>query len=438
MQIHQSVNIYRLVDWYITNMNNKSDQSTLKAPIEKTVKNNTEIIVHAMRILVKVGISLTLYISNNTFAFPLTVALAISEILDQLTLLLVRTKPSLSSAVKIFYVLNSVAIISTVAYFANWILNDFYLVYLIHISSATLAYGVKTGIISSVLSIIIYVAMLVVNQAPLDVFIRLPLLSVLVLRLAMSQGRFEIASSALNNILSIEKSKQDFIAIASHNLRTPVAAIYGYIEVLMRGDAGNLSDGQKTYIQRIKSNNQELEKLTEQLLQVSILEVGKEVNLMKQQSQIEVVIQDIVDNFIPLAQTKGLSLRFEKESGVLPLVDIDIEKIKSVLLNLLDNAIKYTEKGSVTVFAKQAGDFIAVSVKDTGVGIAREEMPKIFTKFYRSGNILIYNKIGIGLGLYLGKQIIELHGGKMTIESVEGQGSTFTFTLPIIKQDVLK
>lgn len=416
----------------------KNQQTTQPVPVKKNIKEHTELIVHAIRVLVKLGIIVVLFVSNNQMAIPLSVALVISESLDQLSMFLAKLKPSLTTAIKIFYVFNSVTVISAIAYFAHWSLNDFYLVYLIHISSSTLAYGVRSGILSFVLSMATYTTLLFYDNAPLDLYIRLPILSVIVLRLSVSQGRYQQATNMLSNILSIEKSKQDFIAIASHNLRTPVAAIYGYIDVLIRGDAGALNESEVSFVQKIRSNNQELEKLTEQLLQISILEVGTEVNLMKQPSQIEIIIADLVENFKPIAQAKNLTVTYDKGSGILPMVEIDVEKIKSVLLNMIDNAVKYTEKGGVTVSAKQDGEFIAVSVTDTGVGISQEEMPKIFTKFYRSGNILVYNKIGIGLGLYLGKQIVELHGGKITIESTVGKGATFTFTLPIIKQDILK
>lgn len=419
-------------------MEEKKNRTEQPDFIVTIIQSKIGLIVHLTRIFVKIGIAAALFLNHNPYALFLTIWLFISEVLDQFSLLVLRKKPHLKTAVGIFYVINSIVVISAIAYFAKWTLNDFYLVYLIHISSSTLAYGFRAGLFSFVLSMISYSALLVINNAALETYLRLPLLSILVLRYATSQEKYESATGTLSNVLSIEKSKQDFIAIASHNLRTPVAAIYGYIEVLMRGGTGPLNNDQKTYIQRIKGNNQELEKLTEQLLQISILQVGKEVNLLRQPSQIEVLIHDVVDTFMDIVHTKGLTLNFEKQSGFMPLVDIDVEKIKSVLINLIDNALKYTEKGGVTVTVRQEGDFVVVTVKDTGIGISEEELPKIFTKFYRSGNILVYNKIGIGLGLYLGKQIIELHGGEITIESTIGKGSSFSFTLPVIKQEILK
>lgn len=396
-------------------------------------ESRQEIIVHAVRIVVKISMIIILIWSQSPNAFSLSLYIVISEIIEQINLYIMKIKPGFKNIVKIFYVLNSVTVISIVAFFANWVLNDFYLIYLIHISSATVGYGYRMGLFSFTLSILCYSYLLFINNAPFETYIRLPLLSVLAFRLFVSQNRFEKTSNFLQNVLNVEKSKQDFIALASHNLRTPVAAIYGYIDLILRKSTGQLNDQQTLFINRIKSNNQELEKITESLLQISIFEIGKEINLFRQPSQTEVLIEDIVEQFSSVAKAKDLELVFNKQPGLVPLVDIDVEKIKSVLSNLIDNGLKYTEKGGVYISLAVEQKFIAVSVKDTGVGIPKEELSKVFNKFYRSGNILVYNQIGTGLGLYLGKQIIEKHGGKITVNSVVGQGTIFTIYLPIVE-----
>ena len=254
----------------------------------------------------------------------------------------------------------------------------------------------------------------------------------------MNQQWYEKIRDTLAYMMDVERSKQDFIGLASHNLRTPVAAIYGYIDLLLRGDVGQLTHEQTSFLEKIKGNNQELEKMTEQLLQISILEVNHEVNLMKQPTQIETIIEDAVVRYEPQAKSKSITLTFQKSTIPLPLTYIDVEKVKSVILNLIDNAIKYTEKGGVTVSANLVNDNIIVGIKDTGVGISPEDLPKVFNKFFRSGSILVYNQTGVGLGLYLGKKIIELHKGTVTVESVLNQGSTFTISLPVGKEDVLE
>ena len=419
-------------------MENKSKQYIAQDISKELKAKQVGVAVHTLRIVLKLGIIVSLFLNNAPYAAHLSIYLIISEIIDQISLYFIKIKPSLAKQVQVFYVINSVLVISTIGYFAGWVLNDYYLIYIIHISSATLAYGTKIGLFSFILSVFAYSFLLLISQASIQTYIRLPLLSVIVLRVLITRNWYEKIDRALAYVLNIEKTKQDFIAIASHNLRTPVAAIYGYIEVLLRGDKGFLNKDQTTYIKRIRNNNDEMEKLTEQLLQISILEVGKEMNLFKQHSQMEVIIEDLVEKFASVAQEKGLELRFQKKEGMLPLVYIDVEKIKAVLANLIDNAIKYTEKGNIMITALEQKKYIVVSVKDTGVGISKADMPNIFTKFYRSGDILVYNKIGLGLGLYLGRQIVELHGGTMMVQSIEGEGATFSFTIPIVKQDLLQ
>ncbi|MBI2021257.1 HAMP domain-containing histidine kinase [Candidatus Daviesbacteria bacterium] len=421
------------VDKHFQQTNNNRQAS--KGEFKALSQFNLELVVHATRIIVKLGMIVAIYLNKSAFTAALITHVIASELLDQLAIFISRNHPQVKKWVPIFYVLNSITVISAVAYFNHWVLNDLYLVYIVHISSATLGYGLKIGIFSFLLSTITYGFLLYDSQAPLIAFIRLPLFSIFALRLFTSQYMYEKVNNFLNHVLSIEKSKQDFIAIASHNLRTPVAAIYGYIELLLRGDAGKLNDDQAVFVHRIRSNNQELEKLTEKLLQISILEVGEEVNLFKQPSQIEVVIQDVVSKFESVAKAKGVELKFEKQAGLVPLVNIDVEKITTVISNLIDNGLKYTEKGQVIIRAVQVEDFIEVSVEDTGTGISEQELPKIFNKFYHSGNILVYNQAGTGLGLYLGIQFIKLHGGDMRVESEVNKGSRFSFTLPIIKEE---
>lgn len=410
-------------------------QEPIPEKFQPISKNNFSLVFHAIRVFVKLGIIVALFIDKQPLALILSAYLVLSEILDQLSRVIAKRFQLLNKFVPYFYVLNSITVITAVAYFSGWVLNDFYLVYLIHISSATFGYGFKVGLFSFILSTTIYTYLLYLNFAGIITYLRLPLFSIFAIRLMTSQLMYERSSTFLSRVLSLEKSKQDFIGIASHNLRTPVAAIYGYINLLIRGDAGKLNDNQSLYVQRIKENNQELELLTEKLLQISILEIGEEVNLLKQPSQIEVIINDVITKFESVAKSKHLSLRFEKQSGLLPLVNIDVEKVSSVLSNLVDNALKYTEKGEVVVKAEQLDTQLQITIKDTGVGIPKAELSNIFNKFYRSGNILVYNQVGTGLGLFLGKKIIELHGGKISVTSQEGKGSQFQFTIPIIKED---
>lgn len=411
-------------------MSNKAIQ------LKEVIERNQELIVHLVRVLVKVGLGIAIFFSGSVYSTALIVYVVLSELYEQYSIFLIKSKPNLKIFVSIFYSIESVILITVVGYFTGWATNDYYLIYLIHISSATVGFGYKIGLLSFLLSVSSYSFLLFIFNAPLIFYLRLPIVAVLVLRLLTSQFRYQKTTIFLENVLNVEKSKQDFIALASHNLRTPVAAIYGYIELLLRGDAGRLSEQQSTFVQRIRGNNQELEKLTEQLLQISIFEVGKEMNLLKQPSQIEMIVEDVIDKLKPMADSKKIELSFSKEIKLLPLVNIDVEKIKSVLNNLIDNAIKYTDKGFVRVYIKQINDFLEVTVIDSGIGISADDLPKLFNKFYRSGNILVYNKIGVGLGLYISKQIVELHGGEISVQSELGKGTVFRFTIPILKEEV--
>lgn len=402
---------------------------------KNVIESKQELVVHAVRIAVKVGIIVALFIGDTSFKVPLSLYVLASEAFDQFLLLISKKFSVIKQVFPFTYSVNSVLLITIVAYFAKWSLNDFYLIYLVHISSQTVGFGVKPGLLSFILSIVSYGGLLLFIKADWSFFIRFPLISVLVLRLFISQYRYQKTTKFLENVLTVEKSKQDFIALASHNLRTPVSAIYGYLDLLFRGDAGKLSVEQSLFLQRIKGNNQELEKITEQLLQISILEVGNETHLLKQPSQIERVVQDVVDKLQPMAESKKIVIIFQKDSKLLPLVNIDVEKIRSVINNLIDNAIKYTEKGQIMVTSRQIDDFIEITVADTGIGIPKEDLPKLFNKFFRSGNVLVYNKIGIGLGLYISRQVVELHGGKVSVESEENVGTKFSFTLPIAKEE---
>lgn len=396
------------------------------------------LVVHAVRVLVKLAIVVALFFSNSPHYLILIIYLVITEVLDQLSISVSKLNPKLKKWIGYFYVINSVAVISVIAYFAQWTLNDFYLVYLVHISSSTLAHGFRNGLLSSTLSILAYSILLYINNASIYTYVRLPFMSILVLRLLMNQQWYEKIRDTLAYLMDVERSKKDFIGLASHNLRTPVAAIYGYIDLLLRGDVGQLTTEQAAFLEKIKGNNQELEKMTEQLLQISILEINHEVNLMKQPVQIETMLEDAVKRYESQAKSKAITLTFQKTPIPLPLASIDADKIKSVLLNLIDNAIKYTEKGGVTITTNLVKDNIVVSVKDTGLGISAEDLPKVFNKFFRSGSILVYNQTGVGLGLYLGKKIIELHKGTITVESTPNVGTIFTISLPVGKEDVLE
>lgn len=235
-------------------------------------------------------------------------------------------------------------------------------------------------------------------------------------------------------LMDIERNKHDFISLASHNLRTPVASIQGYLEMLLE-DSSLPADERKLYLERIKGGTQELSRVIEELLQISIIDAdqNKEGTLMLQETQVASLLQEVCEQLRPFAKDKGIGLSYESQGIPLPLVLVDVEKIRAVFVNLIDNAVKYTQSGEVSVMAMTKSNVLEVTVQDTGMGIPASEIPKLFQKFYRTGNVLLYNQTGAGLGLYLTKQLIQLHNGKIEVESVEGKGSRFIVSLPLHK-----
>ena len=228
---------------------------------------------------------------------------------------------------------------------------------------------------------------------------------------------------------SVDKLKTEFLSLASHQLRSPLTAIKGYTSMLLEGSFGAISDNQKEAIDRVFQSSSHLAKVVEDLLNVSKIEQGG-LKYEMAPFDFEKVAQDLSTDLSITAQKKGLNLKYVSD-GKPHTVMGDMEKIRQVVLNIIDNAIKYTEKGSVTVAIKHndVRNVDILSVTDTGMGISPEEKEVLFQKFSR-GEGGKTNTSGSGLGLYLAKQIAEAHGGHVGIDSPGvGKGSTFTIEL---------
>jgi len=223
----------------------------------------------------------------------------------------------------------------------------------------------------------------------------------------------------------LDKAKSDFINIASHNLRTPLTSIIGNIELIQDSSITKNSDVFKNF-QNLSSSAHQLASLVEQLITVSSVE-GETVNLNKTLCSMQLELQEICDELNLKALAKGIRVKTDiKDVGN---VFIDRIKIKLVVYSLIENAIKFTEKGEVTVSLKLENQKIYIIVNDTGIGIPTDEMPHLFEKFYQ-----IHSRfepmVGVGLGLYLSKVIISAHGGLINVSSTLGKGSQFTIELP--------
>jgi signal transduction histidine kinase len=237
-------------------------------------------------------------------------------------------------------------------------------------------------------------------------------------------------ADANKHLQQLDQAKSEFVSIASHQLRTPMAGIMGYLSMILQNDFGKINKEQTGVIEKIFNASQRMIQLINLFLDVSKIESGKFV-LEKRPLQLEEVISRAVDVLKKSAAEKGLKLDYLKPKNPLPRIMAD-DKIFDVVSNLIDNSIKYTEKGTITVKAEGDDHSIKVTVRDTGRGIDPEEARGLFAKFVRGSGMAQINPDGSGLGLYVARRITEAHGGKIWVESKGvGKGSTFSFTLPV-------
>ncbi|MDD5568813.1 MAG: ATP-binding protein [Candidatus Pacebacteria bacterium] len=229
----------------------------------------------------------------------------------------------------------------------------------------------------------------------------------------------------------ISKLKTEFISIASHQLRTPLAAIRGYASMLKDGDYGEFPDQAEVAVDYIYEASVNMIKLVNSLLSVSRLEKGQ-IELKMQDVSVDSLLEECIKDIEILAKDKGLYIKYKKSRAKLPSIKGDPEKIKQALNNLINNAVHYTLKGGVTIETKKMPANILIQITDTGVGLDKEDFSKIFKSFSRGkGASEIYTQ-GTGLGLYVARNFIEMHNGKIWADSDgKNKGSTFYIELPI-------
>ena len=228
------------------------------------------------------------------------------------------------------------------------------------------------------------------------------------------------------------RAKSDFLASMSHEFRTPLNAIIGFSELMATGLSGPLTDQQKEHVTDIFTSGQHLLSLVNDILDLSKVEAGK-MELEMKEFNIEGLVETSIALFREKAYKQSLQMTFEIAQGLETMIG-DERKIKQVLFNLLGNAVKFTHAGGmikVEVTLTDDGEFLKYSVRDTGIGIATEDQNKLFKPFQQVDTTLTRKYKGTGLGLSLCKQLVELHGGRIWVESKEGKGSNFTFVIPI-------
>lgn len=234
---------------------------------------------------------------------------------------------------------------------------------------------------------------------------------------------------ANNKLKKVDELKTEFLSLASHQLRSPLTVIQGYLSMVLEGDYGKINDESKEIIERIFLSSKNLAKVVEDLLNVTKIEQGG-MNYEMASFDIASLVKETANYFSVNAEKKGLKILFNSTEKDFSIIG-DKEKIRQVILNLIDNSIKYTKEGEINISIDKKDEKVLISIKDTGVGLTEEIKKSLFKKFARGeGNKM--NKSGTGLGLYLAKEIIEAHKGRVWVESPGlEKGSTFYIELNV-------
>lgn len=240
---------------------------------------------------------------------------------------------------------------------------------------------------------------------------------------------------ANQELKKIDEMKSEFVSVASHELRTPLAAIKNVVQLMLQGKTGEINENQKKFLSMAERNINRLASILNSLLDLSRIESGK-IGLKFEELDLRGSIEFILSSLKPQADGKSIQLKMEIQ-GELPYVYGDREKVEQILTNLLGNALKFTpEGGEISVSAKlfeEEENMVAVSVRDSGIGIPEDQLDKIFEKFHQVEDSLRRSITGTGLGLAITKGLVEAHHGKIWAKSESGKGSTFTFTLLMSK-----
>jgi signal transduction histidine kinase len=248
------------------------------------------------------------------------------------------------------------------------------------------------------------------------------------------QQRISTATSELRRtnarLRRLDEAKDEFISMASHQLRTPLTSVKGYISMVLEGDIGKISASQKRVLEEAFTSSERMVHLIHDFLNVSRLQTGK-FTLELEQTDLANLVQEEVDTLQRVAKSRDMKITYKTEIKSVPLL-LDDTKIRQVIINYIDNAIYYSKPDTnISVdLTEEKGD-IVLRVTDTGIGVPPSEQAGMFDKFFRASNARKQRPDGTGVGLYLAKKVITSHGGDVFFVSKEGQGSTFGFRLPI-------
>jgi len=251
---------------------------------------------------------------------------------------------------------------------------------------------------------------------------------------ATLQGKVDTATDQLRvtnaKLKQIDKAKDDFISMASHQLRTPLTSIKGYLSMVLEGDVGNVTATQRKVLEEAYTSSQRMVYLIGDFLNVSRIQTGK-FELERTQANLAEILTDEIDQLRAMAQGRNLKIEYTPPSHF-PTAYIDQDKFRQVMMNFIDNAIYYSHaNAAISVQMTKDANDIVFKVTDQGIGVPADERHRLFTKFYRATNAKKQRPDGTGIGLFMAQKVIVAHGGSVIFESKENQGSTFGFRLSL-------
>jgi two-component system phosphate regulon sensor histidine kinase PhoR len=233
----------------------------------------------------------------------------------------------------------------------------------------------------------------------------------------------------ITDFVELDRMKSDFISIVSHELKTPLTSIKGFVRLLAAERVGPVTEKQRHYLEIVQKQTESLTLLINDLLDLSKIEAGI-IEVRHEPVLLSELVRGVIMQLDNMAQEKGTVLKIEIPKD-LPLVSGDTDRLNQVFMNLIHNAIKFTPQGGeITIKATSMGEDCLVKVMDTGIGISSQDLSKIFNKFYQVDSSSTRQQSGTGLGLPISRQLVSAHGGEMWVNSTKGKGTTFSFTLP--------
>lgn len=267
-----------------------------------------------------------------------------------------------------------------------------------------------------------------VKQVSSQSYLFLAATIIVILLLIANHTRFFAYAILVNKLKEIDKMKNDFVSMASHELRTPLAGLKGYLQIFQDQHTDKIDEQGKKDLNIMGFLISRLNELINDILEVSRIQQNI-IPFNIQPTDISSVIESSAKELLPLAEQKNLQLIYEKLT--LPIVKVDKERVKQILVNFISNAIRYTNEGKVEISTKEENKHLLITVADTGMGISAEEQKNLFQKFYRIKNKETAEISGTGLGLWISAQLAQKMNASISVESIQGTGSHFTLKIPM-------